>query len=288
MGVVTRSAVESIVRAVLTAPGTGLAPLPPDTKQAAQAAFESDAARALKQEIVEAGRKLWERQYVDGNGGNISARLSGEWVLCTPTLTSKADLSPDALCLVDLDGVQVAGREKRSSEILLHLAIMRTVPEARAVIHSHPPHATAFALAGRVPPDAMLAEHEVFVGPVAFLPFESPGTQAFADTVVPLAHDHNTILLGNHGLVTWADTVTHAEWFVEVMDTTCRILILVSQLGATPAPIPQSGVRDLLDLKQRLGLPDARFRRTAPPPPAPSGLDARIQQVTDAVMKAIE
>jgi len=288
VGVVTRSAVESIVRAVLTAPGTGLAPLPSDTGQPAQAAFESDAARALKQEIVDAGRKLWERQYVDGNGGNISVRLSDEWVLCTPTLTSKADLTPDALCLVDMDGVQVAGREKRSSEILLHLAIMRTVPEARAVIHSHPPHATAFALAGRVPPDAMLAEHEVFVGPVAFLPFESPGTQAFADTVVPVAHEHNTILLGNHGLVTWADTVTHAEWFVEVMDTTCRILILVNQLGASPAPIPPSGVRGLLDLKHRMGLPDARFRRTAPPPPAPSDLDARIQQVTDAVMKALE
>jgi L-fuculose-phosphate aldolase len=286
--VVTRSAVESIVRAVLTAPGTGPAPLPREGGEAPEATFESEAARALKQEIVEAGRKLWERQYVDGNGGNISARLSDEWVLCTPTLTSKADLSADALCLVDMDGVQVAGRERRSSEILLHLAIMRTVPEARAVIHSHPPHAKAFALAGRVPPEAMLAEHEVFVGPVALLPFESPGTQAFADTVVPLAHDHNTILLGNHGLVTWADTVTHAEWFVEVMDTTCRILILVNQLGAKPAPIPQSGVRNLLDLKERLGLPDARFRRTAPPPPAPRDLDARIQQVTDAVMKALD
>jgi len=285
---VTRSAVESIVRAVLTAPGAGPTPLAVEAGQAAQAAFESAAARALKQEIVAAGRKLWERQYVDGNGGNISARLSEEWVLCTPTLTSKADLSPEALCLVDMDGVQVAGREKRSSEILLHLAIMKTVPEARAVIHSHPPHATAFALAGRVPPDAMLAEHEVFVGPVAFLPFESPGTQAFADTVVPLAHDHNTILLGNHGVVTWADTVTHAEWFVEVMDTTCRILILVNQLGATPAAIPEPGVRDLLALKQRLGLPDARFGRPPAPPPSASDLDARIQQVTDAVLKALE
>ena len=114
MRVVTRSAVESIVRAVLTAPGPGPAPFPSQAGQAAQAAFDSEPARTLKQEIVDAGRKLWERQYVDGTGGNISARLSDEWVLCTPTLTSKADLSPDALCLVNMDGVQVAGREKRS------------------------------------------------------------------------------------------------------------------------------------------------------------------------------
>lgn len=241
-----------------------------------QAAFASEEAARLKQEIVDVGRKLWLRQYVDGNGGNISCRLTDDWVLCTPTLMSKGDLRPDDLCLVDMAGNQLAGRQRRSSEILLHLAVMRTVPEARSVIHCHPPHATAYTLAGVVPPERMLAEHEVFVGPVSVLPYETPGTQACADAVVPYAKDHNTILLANHGLVTWADSVTHAEWYVEVVDTTCRVLILAGHLGVEPTPIPLERIGGLLTLKARLGMPDARFQSPAGPAADPGTLPGGI------------
>lgn len=231
----------------------------------AERAFRSPRARALKEEIVWTGRKLWERHYVDGNGGNISGRLTDEWVISTPTMLSKADLTADDLCLVDLEGNQLAGRRTRSSEILLHLTIFKALPHARAVIHCHPPHATAYALVHKVPPVAMLAEHEVFVGPVACVPYETPGTQVCADAVLPYIEDHNTILLANHGLVCWADTVTHAEWYVEVMDTTCRILILASQLGEKPVPIPSGKIGDLLAMKKSFGLPDVRFGRTPRP-----------------------
>ena len=195
----------------------------------AEAAFRSREALAIKEEIVRVGRKLWERQFVDGNGGNITCRLTDDWVICTPTLVSKGDLTVDDMCLVDLDGNQLAGTRGRSSEIFLHLEIFKAVAEAQAVIHCHPPHATAYAVAGVVPPTCMIAEHEVFIGPVALVPYETPGTMECARAVVPYVKDHNTILLANHGLVCWADTITHAEWYAEVMDTTCRILILASQ-----------------------------------------------------------
>ena len=227
----------------------------------AERAFRSAKARALKEEIVRTGRKLWERNYVDGNGGNITGRLTDDWVISTPTMQSKAELSADDLCLVDLEGNQLAGRRRRSSEILLHLAIFKAQPRARAVIHCHPPHATTYALVHKIPPVRMLAEHEVFVGPVAFVPYETPGTQACADAVLPFVEDHNTILLANHGVVCWGDTVTHAEWYVEVMDTTCRILILASQAGERAVPIPGAKIGDLLAMKKSLGLPDARYGR---------------------------
>ena len=117
-----------------------------------QALFESPEAQAIKQEIVAVGKKLWMRSYVDGNGGNISCRLGDKYVLCTPTLVSKADLTPEDICLVDFDGNQVAGSSKRTSEIILHLEIMKAQPKARACIHAHPPHATAYAITGMVPP----------------------------------------------------------------------------------------------------------------------------------------
>src|ERR1039457_7039507 len=114
--------------------------------------FSTPEAEAIKKEICAVGRKLWMRQFVDGNGGNISYRIGPNEVICTPTLVSKNDLTPEDLSLVDLDGKQLAGGHPRTSEILLHLEIYKAVPEAKGVVHYHPPHATAYAITGRVPP----------------------------------------------------------------------------------------------------------------------------------------
>ena len=220
--------------------------------------FSSPEAEAVKAEIVAVGRKLWQRMYVDGNGGNISFRIGPNAVICTPTLVSKADLRPEDLCLVDLAGNQLAGGRARTSEILLHLEIYKAVPEAKAAVHCHPPHATAYAIVGRVPPTCVIPEFEVFVGRVALTPYETPGTQKFAETVIPYVKNHNTVLLANHGVICWADTVTHAEWYVEVLDTYCWTLMLANQIGEPISYISPEKTSDLLSLKKRLGLPDAR------------------------------
>lgn len=223
--------------------------------------FNSPDANVLKEEILRVGRKLWERQYVDGNGGNISVRVSPHYVLCTPTLCSKADLCREDLSLVDLDNYQICGDRPQTSEILLHLEIYKAVPAAKAVIHCHPPYATAHAVAGVIPQGNLVPEQEVFVGPVALAPYETPGTHAFAKTVLPYVKDHNTILLANHGIVCWADTVTHAEWYVEVVDTYCKTVMIASQLRPKLNEIPPDKIADLLAIKKRWGLPDPRLAR---------------------------
>lgn len=221
--------------------------------------FNSPEATALKQEIVRVGKKLWERQYVDGNGGNISVRVSPQYILCTPTLCSKADLREDDLSLVDLDNDLICGDRPQTSEILLHLEIYKAVPAAKAVIHCHPPYATAHAIAGVVPPGNLLPEQEVFIGPVPLAPYETPGTHAFAQTVLPYVKNHNTILLANHGIVCWADTVTHAEWYTEVVDTYCKTAMIASQLRSKLNEIPADKIADLLNRKKKMGLPDPRL-----------------------------
>jgi len=224
-----------------------------------EAILNSPEATVIKQEMIRVGKKLWDRQYVDGNGGNITYRITEDRVICTPTLLSKADLTVDDFCLVDLEGNQLAGRGKRTSEVYLHLEVYKTVPEARAAVHAHPPHATAYAISGRVPPTCVIPEQDVFVGSVAISPYETPGTREFAKTIVPYVKDHNTILLANHGIICWADTVTHAEWYVEVVDTYCRTLMLAAQLGNGITRIPPAKQAVLLEIKKRLGLPDAKF-----------------------------
>jgi L-fuculose-phosphate aldolase len=221
--------------------------------------FNSPEVNVLKDEILRVGKKLWERQYVDGNGGNISVRVSPHYILCTPTLCSKVDLCREDLSLVDLENYQICGDRPQTSEILLHLEIYKAVPAAKAVIHCHPPYATAHAVAGVVPQGNLVPEQEVFVGPVALAPYETPGTLAFAKTVLPYVQDHNTILLANHGIVCWADTVTHAEWYVEVVDTYCKTVIIASQLRPKLNEIPPDKIADLLAIKKKWGLPDARF-----------------------------
>jgi len=217
----------------------------------AATSFEADTLRA---EIVRTGRKLWDRQYVDGNGGNISVRLGSQYVLCTPTLLSKGDLQP-----ADINLNILAGDRSRTSELLLHLAIYKANPKARAIVHCHPPYATAFAVTGTIPPNGLIPEYEVFVGPAAVAPYETPGTQAFAETVLPFVEKHNTILLKNHGIVCWSDTVTHAEWLAEIVDTYCKTYLIAKQIGEPLSFIPDAKIQEILALKRRMGLPDARM-----------------------------
>lgn len=221
--------------------------------------FDIPEAEAIKKEICAVGRKLWMRQYVDGNGGNISYRIGPNEVICTPTLISKYDLTPEDLCMVDLEGNQIAGTTRRTSEIFLHLEIYKAVPEAKSCVHCHPPHATAYAITGKVPPNLVIPEFEVFIGKVAISPYKTPGTAEFAQTVLPFVKNHNTVLLANHGIICWGDTVTHAEWYAEVLDTYCWTLMLASQLGAPISRISEQQGEDLLAIKKRLGLPDVRF-----------------------------
>jgi len=267
--------------------------------------FHSEPVEDLKAQIVAAGQKLWQRQYVDGNGGNISVRINDELVLCTPTLCSKGDLRGEELSIVDLQNRHVFGVRPHTSEILLHLEIYKAVPEARAVIHCHPPYATAHAVAGVIPQGDLIPEQEVFIGPVALAPYDTPGTQAFAETILPFVRKHNTILLANHGIVAWADTVAHAEWFVEIIETYCKTIMIASQLRNPLPQIPHDKIQDILAIKKRLGLPDARFpdddaaaqvaaavaSQPAPQPESISrgfDMDELAEAVTTKILKALE
>ncbi len=234
--------------------------------------FHSRRAQALKEEIVATGKKLWQRQYVDGNGGNISARISPQYVICTPTMLSKGDLRVEDLSLVDLENNQMVGDRPQTSEVTLHLEIYKAVPEAKAVVHCHPPYATAHAVAGVLPQGRLIPEYEVFIGTIALAPYETPGTKEFARSVLPMAKNHNTIFLANHGIVTWSDTVTHAEWNAEIIDTYCKTSMIASQLK-TPLPeIPPQKIDEILAIKRYLGFPDARLEEERELPQAKGNL----------------
>jgi L-fuculose-phosphate aldolase len=214
--------------------------------------------RKIKEEICEIGRRVYDKGFAAANDGNISIRVGENEVVCSPTMICKGFMKPEDICAVDLDGNQLAGKRKRTSEILLHLTIMKHRPDVKAVVHCHPPHATAFAVAGEAIPQCILPEVEVFMGEVPIAPYETPGAQGFADTVLPFLEATNTIILKNHGTVSFGATLEEAYWKTEILDAYCRILLLSKQLGGVDYLNEQKS-RELLDLKKRLGFDDPRF-----------------------------
>ncbi len=212
---------------------------------------------SLKQDICEIGRRIYNRQFAAANDGNITVRVSENEFLCTPTLHCKGFLKPDDIALIDITGKQLAGRKKRSSEALLHLEIYKQRDDVRSVVHCHPPHATAFAIAREPIPQCILPEVEVFLGDVPITKYETPGGQAFADTILPFVDRTNVIILANHGTVSYGESVEQAYWWTEILDSYCRMLMLARQLGHV-AYLDEQKSRELLELKDQWGYKDPR------------------------------
>ena len=213
----------------------------------------------LKEQMCEIGRRLYAKGFAAANDGNITIRLNDREVLCTPTMVSKGYLKPEDICKVDYDGKQLAGVKKRTSEVLLHLAIYRARPDVMGVVHCHPPHATAFAVAQEPIPKCVLPEVEVFLGEVPIAEYETPGTQKFADCVLPYVRDCNTIILANHGTVTFGPDLEKAYFNTEIIDAYCKILILARQLGRVNY-FSEEQTKELMAFKKRLGYDDVRFK----------------------------
>ena len=241
----------------LTPPTKGLNSKSP--KAELEAFFNSPYALNLKEQICEMGRRLWQRAYVDGNGGNMAIRVGEDIAICTPTLVSKGSLKPEDMCLVDFQGNQLLGTKKRTSEILMHLQIMQKQPKAIATCHCHPPYSTGFAVAGIVPPTCMIPEYEVFAS-VAIAPYRTPGTPEMGQLVAELVDKHNTILMANHGVVTWSHNgIEEAYWRMEIIEAYCRTLLVTAQLGKVPNTFSPTQLNDLLKIKQSLGYVDPRY-----------------------------
>ncbi len=211
----------------------------------------------IKQEICEIGDRLYKRGFAAANDGNITYRISEKEVLCTPTMVSKGFLKPDDLCTVDMEGNQLAGRRKRTSEVMLHLAIMKERSDVKSVVHCHPPHATAFGVAREPVPQCVLPEVEIFLGDVPITKYAIPGGQEFADTILPFVKKSNVIILANHGTVSFGETVERAYWWTEVLDAYCRILMLAKGLGRVNY-FTEPEAQGLLDLKGKWGMHDPR------------------------------
>lgn len=230
----------------------------PATRQEIEAFFNSAPIVELKQRMCDIGRRMWERNYVDGNGGNITVRVGDNLVLCTPTLISKGFMKPEDICLITLDGRQLAGWRKSTSEAMTHLAIMRANPKAKSCVHAHPPHATAFAISGLVPPACVIPEAEVFLGKVGVAEYQTPGSPENAAEVASVAKDHQAVLMKNHGVICWGKDVEDAHWKMENTEAFCQTVWVGGLLGNGLQSFGPAKLKELIAIRNKLGMDDIR------------------------------
>jgi L-fuculose-phosphate aldolase len=195
-------------------------------------AFPSRAAAA--REIVVVCRRLYGRGLIAGPDGNVSVRLGPDRVLVTPAGLSTIDVRAADLVEVGLGGA-LRRRGSRggaaSSEVGMHLRIYQRRPDARAVVHAHPPTATAFAVAGEALPGDVLPELILQMGAVPLVPYATPGTPALADGLEPYLPGHDAFLLANHGATTLGPTLRVAHQRMESLEHGARILMAARHLG---------------------------------------------------------
>jgi L-fuculose-phosphate aldolase len=224
----------------------------------------------VKAEIVRVAHALHARGFVANHDGNVSARVGPDRVWTTPTSMSKADVTEESLVLVDLAGARIAGRLKAPSEVGLHLACYRAREDVLAVVHAHPPVATAFACAGVELPDAMMPEAIVSLGArIPTVPYAAPGAKA-ADALSPLLATYDALLLASHGAITVGVDLEQAYLRLELVEHYARIAKAARELGGA-RPLPSTDVAKLLEARTRAGLgPEARTAKSTSTRSAPA------------------
>ena len=187
----------------------------------------------VRSEIVEVGRRLWQRGFVASNDGNISVRIGPDRLMMTPASVSKGFMTPEMMVITDLDGkvIEAAPGRKPSSEATMHLVAYRERPDIGAVVHAHPPTATGFAVAG-IPLDrAVLAEVVTTLGSIPIAEYETPSTRELAETVGAYLKAHDAVLLANHGAIALGKDLMSAYYKMETIEHFAKISLVARQLG---------------------------------------------------------
>lgn len=211
-------------------------------------------AEQIKQEICEVGHRLYDHGFVAANDGNISVKLNDNEFYCTPTGVSKGSLTPDMIIKIDAQGNKIEGTLNPSSEIKMHLRVFRERPDVNAVVHAHPPVATAFTVAG-IPLDRyILPEAVLTIGDVPTCEYGTPSTMEIPDSLMPYIQEHDAFMLKNHGALTVGNTLTRAFFTMEEVEFNARIMKYAMELGRIQE-ISEEKMYELMDLRARFGLP---------------------------------
>jgi len=208
---------------------------------------------ALKRDLVEVGRRVYDHGFVASNDGNISARVDNDRVLITPIGVSKGFMKPEEMVLVDMDGKVLSNTGKPSSEVFMHLRIYKDRPDVNSVCHAHPPYATGYAVAGLAMDKCVLPEVIIVLGEIPLVEYGTPGTEEFYTPVLKYLKDHDAFLLANHGALTIGKDIYNAYFKMETLDHAAKIQFIAKQLGHLNV-LKSQDVDKLMEIRKRAGI----------------------------------
>jgi L-fuculose-phosphate aldolase len=217
--------------------------------------MDEQSARKL---IIEVGKLLYERCYVVSSDGNVSIRLDENRVMASPTMTCKGRMTEDCLAITDMDGKPLNDK-KASSELAMHLLIYKMRPDISAVCHAHPPHGSAFAVAGLAIDQPILSEVILGLGCVPLTAYGTPSTDELTDAMIPFVTHHNALLMANHGAVAYGNDLWQAFDRLETLEHTAKISILSRALGEANN-LPSDAVEKLINIREKAGYLPASAR----------------------------
>lgn len=211
---------------------------------------------SIRKHICEIGKRIYDNGFVAANDGNISVRMADGTFLCTPTGVSKGFMTPDMICRVDSTGkvLQSSGTFKPSSEMLMHLRVYKERPDVNAVVHAHPPYATAHAIAGIPLTEPVMPEAVIMLGCVPLAEYGTPSTHEIPDSVSPYLQHYDAVLLANHGALSYSVDLTQAYHKMESLEFYAKLLYLSRALGG-PKKLNEEQIAKLYDLRRSFGLP---------------------------------
>lgn len=207
--------------------------------------------KSARREICRVGELMYERSYVVSSDGNISVRLDDGRIVATPTMTCKGRMTEDSLAVTDALGRPLT-EKKPSSELAMHLLIYNEREDVRSVCHAHPPHGTAFAVAGLAIDQPILSEVILTLGCVPLAGYGTPSTDELSDAMRPLIKHHNALLMANHGAVAYGSDLWQAFDRLETLEHTARIAILSRILGGSKN-LPAEAVEKLINVREAAG-----------------------------------
>ena len=211
--------------------------------------------KEIKEQICDIGKRIYNKNMVAANDGNISVKLNDHEFLCTPTGVSKGFMTPEYICKVDETGAVIEANEgfRPSSEIKMHMRVYAKRSDVGAVVHAHPNFATSFAIAGIPLSQPIMPEAVISLGCVPLTPYGTPSTPEIPDSIEEYLNDFDSVLLENHGALTWSTDLLSAYMKMESLEFYAELLYKSRMLGG-PEEFSKEQIAKLVEVRHNMGM----------------------------------
>jgi L-fuculose-phosphate aldolase len=245
----------------------------------------------VRAEMVEIGRRMYEKDLVAATDGNLSVRLDPNTILITPTGSCLGFLKPAELAIIDLEGKSQSNTIKPTSEYRLHLEVYRQRKDVTAIVHGHPPICTAFTVAGEELNLCVLPEVVFTLGAIPTIPYGTPTTDEPPRVIREYIGRCDAMILDRHGTLTVGESLTGAYYKLEKIEHTAKVILTARMLGNVQI-LDKNQVDRLMQVRADAGLQGNIIHcvcatPSVPPPSSEIDEDQLTRAITNEVLKII-